>query len=85
MADIVLRGHYLLCLSLGVYQAPFHRWKLRPGAVTQLLRAELGSETADWLPGSKPFIMQLLKCKHLLCAGAELSLEWADGPGKRWL
>ena len=35
--DIFLRGHCLLCLSLGVYQAPFHRWKLRRGAGTQLL------------------------------------------------
>ena len=49
------------------------------------LVAELGSERTDWLPGSKPLIVQLLKYKDLLCAGAELSLVWADGPGNRWL
>ena len=49
------------------------------------LVAELGSERTNWLPGSKPLIVQLLKYKDLLCAGAELSLVWADGPGNRWL
>lgn len=50
-----------------------------------LLVTELGSERTDWLPGSKPLIVQLLKYKDLLCAAAELSLVRTDGPGNRWL
>lgn len=44
--------------------------------VHSFLVAELGSERTDWLPGSKPLIVLLLKYKDLLCAGAELSLVW---------
>lgn len=53
--------------------------------ITQLQRLSWDLKPADGLPVSKPFIGPPLRYKDLLCAGAELALVWADGPGKRWL